>query len=139
MRGQGPYKDQRPDIELTTTQPKPHGGQGLKARPKQTHGGQGLEARPRRTYGGHMADTWRAHGGQAPGTRPEQAPGTRPEHIAASPFFLRESLTANCLGEKKILKKTYTVEDVLKGGGGVCSTHLLSIYLQWTRGAEWYG
>ena len=63
-----------------------------------------VDTRPdtRRTqggHGGHMAATWRAKGGQAP--------GTRAEHIAASLFFLRENPTVNCLGKNQAWKATY--------------------------------
>ena len=44
----------------------------------------------RQGHGGRKADTWRTHGAQVP--------GTRPEHIAASLFILRENPTVNCLG-----------------------------------------
>ena len=67
-------------------------------------GGAAKANNTRWTEGGHMANTWRTHGGQAP--------GTRPEHIAASLFFLRENPTVNCLGNKvvylKWIKDTWT-------------------------------
>ena len=72
-----------------------HNGHAEKVWRRGHRGLKGHKADTRRTQGGHKADTRRTRGGHMADTS-GQAPG---RGLAASPFFLREIPTVNCLGK----------------------------------------